>query len=366
MSLDGNKQLHSAVLKASGAANSEQLAVINGYTLEEHTAEQVYVRTAYLAHNGIDRDKEAFDSALLKDFAATLPGKGVFVKHPGGWDGDSGPGVGRWFSARVVEMSLDEARAVLREPGLKFPPGVERAELLEAGFFIPRSEKNKDQIADIDAGIAGDVSIGFRAAQRTDIQDGDGNVMGRRLHAPGEALEGSLVWLGAQPGARIHKAADRGESNEDHDMDLQKQVDDQKTEIGKLNDQLKAAQTKATQFDALKAAVGDDLAGDLDRLKTVIANGKTYHKELVDSVVSASRVAGMIKSDDADAIAAEQKFYEGLPVDRIKKHLERIQKMAPDGGAGLEGGDPNASDASHDEGGEKDDFNPMHNKAVAG
>lgn len=194
---------------ANGKPSSEQLAAINVYALDELTADQVYVRTAYLAHNGIDRDNEVFDGALLRDFARSLPGKGLFVRHPGGWDGDSGPGVGRWFEARVVQMSMDEARTALGEPNLQWPDGTEQAELLEAGYYLPRSDKNTDLIVDVNAGVASYVSIGFQSSQRTDIMDANGNVIARRLHAPGEALEGSLVWLGAQPGARTVKSFER-------------------------------------------------------------------------------------------------------------------------------------------------------------
>ena len=194
--------------KTAAIATDEDLAAINALALAEMTADDVYVRTAYLAHNGIDRDKEVFDDSLLEAFANSLPGKGLFIKHPMGYDGDSGPGIGRWFRAQVVDMSLDESRAVLKEPKLQFPPSTETAKLLEASFYIPRTEKNAGLLADIDAGIAGDLSIGFRTSDRAPITDGvSDDVIAYRLMAPGEAYEGSLVWLGAQPGARVHKAA---------------------------------------------------------------------------------------------------------------------------------------------------------------
>lgn len=201
------KNCIAAFCKSAGSPSTEQLAAINTLALATLAAADVYVRTAYLAHNAIDRDGEVFDDAVLDDFARTLPGKGLFVRHPGGWDGDSGPGIGRWFAARVVSLPMDEARAALREPGLKFPASAQMAKLLEASFFIPRSAKNADMLVDLDAGVAGDVSIGFRAADRAGVQDASGNIVAQRILGPGEAMEGSLVWLGAQPGARVTKAA---------------------------------------------------------------------------------------------------------------------------------------------------------------
>lgn len=202
-----NQKTRHLTKAASATPTPAQMEAINRFTVETLAAEDVYVRTAYLAHNGIDRDRESFDPALLRDFVRTLAGKGLFIRHPGGWDGDSGPGVGRWFEAALVEMSIEEARAALREPELRFPPDAEKAILLEASFYLPRTDSNADLITGVDAGVVGDVSIGFRAATRTTLIDGDGQEIGMRLHGPGEALEGSLVWMGAQPGARITKAA---------------------------------------------------------------------------------------------------------------------------------------------------------------
>lgn len=229
--------------KTYGAPNPAQLGKINALAISTLTADQVYVRTAYLAHNAIDRDQDVFDDALLDDFARTLPGKGLFIKHPRSADGDSGPGIGRWFEARVVEMSHEEARIALREPGLTWPPGSQRAKLLETSYYIPRSPKNADFIIDIDAGVAADVSIGFRAAESTPIQDGDGRTIAYRLQAPGEALEGSLVWLGAQPGARTVKATNRNFSSA-----AQQQIQQLKDENARLKAALKLEMQKTTRL----------------------------------------------------------------------------------------------------------------------
>lgn len=198
-----------AAIKSTGNPSSEELATINTFALRQLSASEVYARSMVLAHNAIDRDGDVFDSALLDDFAKTLPGKGLFVKHPMGWDGDSGPGVGLFYRAKVTMMSQDAARTLMKQPDLRWPTPDENAFLLEADFFIMKTEHNNELISKIDGGIAAYVSVGFNAQQRTDVTDGNGNVIARRLLAPGEALEGSLVWLGAQPGARIHKSAEQ-------------------------------------------------------------------------------------------------------------------------------------------------------------
>ncbi len=46
--------------------------------------------------------------------------------------------------------------------------------------------ENADLLADIDAGVSRDQSIGFRASDRIAIKGPDDQVQGYRLHAPGE------------------------------------------------------------------------------------------------------------------------------------------------------------------------------------
>lgn len=351
--------------KAAGQPSDGDLALINEYTLTEFGADDVYVRRVLLAHNGIDRDREAFDGALLADFARTLPGKGFFVKHPGGWDGDSGPGEGRFFDAQVVEMSLDEARALLREPGLAFPPATVRAKVLEAGFYLARGADNDVLIRKIDAGIASDVSIGFRAADRTPIEGGNGERLGMRLHAPGEAFEGSLVWLGAQPGARVHKQANRN-NGDGGDMN-----DDVKTLQAKLDEQaaqVKALRVKAEAYDALQAALGDELLADPLGLAKACADGKQYRADLIDEVVRLERIAGYVGDSEADVVAAKS-LYAGAPLNTLITRIDALAKHAQP--EDPRGGDPNNTGATGTAGpagadGDAAHFNPMANPAVAG
>lgn len=314
-----------------GTPSEAHLAQINKLALRALNADEVYVRTVYLAHNAIDRDREAFDDTLLNDFANTLPGKGVFVRHPGGWDGDSGPGVGRWIDARVVDMPLDEARTVLREPKLAWPPGTERAKLLESTFYLLRTADTKDLIDKIDGGIAADVSIGFRAADRSGISDAAQNTIAYRLLGPGEALEGSLVWLGAQPGARVHKSATR----EDETMTPE--------QIKALEDKLAAAEKTAADNKA-KADAHDAMTkdiGDIAALKAAAADGAAYRAQIVDDIVKAERLAGMIKGDDEKTVNDAKAQYADWPLSRLKAWGEKLAKTETKGGH-LQGGDPNA------------------------
>lgn len=358
MTIHAHKIVTPAFRKEAGAVSPEQLAVINRYALAELTAEQVYVRTAYLAHNAIDRDGEVFDDSLLDSFAVTLPGKGLFVRHPGSWDGDSGPGIGRWFSARTVTMSLDEARTALREPNLKWPPSTQVAKLLETSAYMPRSGKNADLIADVDAGVAGDVSIGFRATDRSAITDGAGNTIAMRILGPGEALEGSLVWLGAQPGARVVKNLNRNESEQENPMTPE--------EIKALQAKLDAQQAKVALYDAILAAIGKELAENPTALKRAVDDAKSHRDALIDGIVAAERLSGMVGDDDK-SVAEAKAQYADQPIAKLVAWKAKLDKAAP-AGAALKGGDPNATHAIHpDQRTDKGAVpSPLNNPAVTG
>ncbi|MEO7200377.1 MAG: hypothetical protein ABIY56_09205, partial [Dokdonella sp.] len=195
-------------VKEAVAADDATLAAIRAFTLRDFAADELQIREYVLAHNCIDRDNEIFDEAVLDDFARALPGKGVYIKHPTSWQGDGGPAEGRVYAATTQTMSLDEARTMLREPNLQLPPDRTAAKLLLASAFFAKTPDNTSLLIKQDAGIAGDVSVGFTATGPVSVTDAQGNELtAKRWMAPANALEMSLVWLGAQQGARAVKSA---------------------------------------------------------------------------------------------------------------------------------------------------------------
>lgn len=157
------------------------------------TPEDVLICSAKLAHDQYDRSHERFTKAYLDRFAETLPGKALMQGH----NYDSKPS-GRWFDANVQQDATGY--------------------YLAAKFYV---NAKSDLAEEIRLGIAKDVSIGFIPDSRTcdlcskdfetDCQHWPGtDYEGRKctLTYSGdttrvEALEGSLVWLGCQPGAQV-------------------------------------------------------------------------------------------------------------------------------------------------------------------
>lgn len=338
-----NKSLRLQFKAASGEPTAEQLAAIRTYTLREFPVSEIVVREFVLAHNGIDRDAEVFDEPLLADFARTLPGKGTFVRHPGGWDGDSGPPEGRVFAARVERMSFDEARTLLREPALQFPPDRAEASVLMASAYFVRTGGNADLLTQMDAGIASDVSIGFAAKRGADpIRDASGReLQARRWVSPGEALEMSIVWLGAQPGARAVKSA----KTEEETM-----TPEEKAAFDAAQQKAAAAEARAAelaksaeQLDALRKSLGTDAAliDSPQSLASFINSGKSHRNALIDGIVAGERHAGITGDSEADVKSARE-LYESLPTDRLVAMAKRYEQPggAPHGKGGLTPSNP--------------------------
>lgn len=331
----------SLCIKSAAAPDDSQLSAIRQFTLVDVPAENLYVRTFIVAHNAIDRDRECFDEALLSDFARTLPGKGLFIKHPSGWGGDSGPGKGRWFAAKLERMALDEARTLLREPNLKFPPGVDTAVLLQADMYMTRTATNADLQTDIDAGIVADVSIGFNAKDCERLVDAAGNEMNAwRLLGPGEALEASLVWLGAQPGARAIKGAKQTPENDD--VTLQDMYDAAKAELEKTKSALAAAQPSHDIVLKAREALGSDgaLIDSPALLADAVKAGKAHRETLVEQIIAGERHAGLL-GDDPESVDAAKAIHMGDSLERLAAHAKHYAAKAP-AGSKLEPSDPNA------------------------
>jgi hypothetical protein len=196
--MKGNKTFD---LKAIQGANvtPEILAKINKYSLRPLSAEEVFVRRYLMAHNAVDRDNERFPEALLDDFANTLPGKSLLNGHnrlelP----------LGLYFDASTEEMTPEQFKALTGEdPNL--PDNVQMVKVLWGWVYMLKADFTEALAANIDAGIYRHASIGFRASDTIPVKGAFNNVLFYEYVSPGEALEGSIVWLGAQQGATAQK-----------------------------------------------------------------------------------------------------------------------------------------------------------------
>lgn len=180
---------------SSGAPTAAQLEAINALAKTRLNGEQVYVFSLRLCDDRIDRDGERFDTGALPGLAKLFLGKTGILDHR--WSTENQ--VARIFETQVVKEK-DES-------------------YIRAWAYIRRGGKNDELIADIEAGIKKEVSVGCAMAQAVCSICGSeygtcGHVKGERydgqvcaviLKEPVDAYEFSFVAVPAQREAGVMK-----------------------------------------------------------------------------------------------------------------------------------------------------------------
>lgn len=185
----------------SGAPTAVQLDAINAQAKAQLTAEQVYVFSLRLCDDQVDRDFERFDTGALGELAKLFIGKTGIVDHQ--WSTDKQ--IARIFETQVV-----------KEAGISY---------IKAWAYIRRGGSNDEIIADIEAGIKKEVSVGCAMGMAVCSVCGneygtcghlkgemyDGQVCCAILKEPMDAYEFSFVAVPAQREAGVLKA--KGDAN---------------------------------------------------------------------------------------------------------------------------------------------------------
>ena len=151
---------------SSGMPTAAQLEAINAQAKGKLTGEQIYVFSLRLCDDGIDRDFERFDTAALPALAKLFIGKTGVTDHK--WSTDAQ--VARIFATEVV-----------KEEGVSY---------IKAWAYIRRGGHADEVIADIEAGIKKEVSVG--CAMGYSICSICGSEYGSCGHCKGEHYDGQL------------------------------------------------------------------------------------------------------------------------------------------------------------------------------
>ena len=155
-----------AAAVAVGVPNAQQLEKINALAKGTLTAEQVYVFSVRLCDDQVDRDFERFDTGALPALAKLFVGKSGIVDHR--WS--AGSQLARIFDTEVVEA--------------------EGVTAIKAWAYIRRGGAGDEWIADIEAGIKKEVSVG--CAMGRSVCSVCGGEYGSCGHRKGEYYEGRL------------------------------------------------------------------------------------------------------------------------------------------------------------------------------
>ena len=197
MEIKKETQVHS-----SGVPTQVQLEAINAQARAKMTAEQVYVFSLRLCDDQVDREFERFDTEALAGLAKLFIGKTGILDHQ--WS--AGNQVARIFETEVV-----------RE---------ERVSYIKAWAYIRRGGRAEELIADIEAGILKEVSVGcamgmavcsvcsseYGSCGHRKGEHYDGQLCCAILREPMDAYEFSFVAVPAQRDAGVLKAMGQGKT----------------------------------------------------------------------------------------------------------------------------------------------------------
>ena len=280
----------------SGVPTAVQLEAINMQAKAKLTEEQVYVFALRLCDDQVDRDHERFDTGALPVLAKLFIGKTGIVDH-------------RWSSdAQVARIFQTE---VVKQEGVTF---------IKAWAYIRRGGSNDEVIADIDAGIKKEVSVG--CAMGRAVCSICGSEYGTCGHVKGEVYEGQTC-------AVI----------------LQEPVDAYEFSFVAVPAQREAGVIKAmgSQGTALKElAETHGAQAEYRALCKEAELGRRYRKELEDGVVrlglalelgvSESVLRSLAKTAAAEDLLALKQALQG----RLDESLPMITQLGGFGGKGEE------------------------------
>ena len=153
-------------VEAAGMPTAVQMEAINAHARAKMEPQQVYVFALRLCDDQVDRDLERFDTAALPELARLFIGKTGVVDHR--WSSDAQ--VARIFETQVV-----------REDGISY---------IKAWAYIRRGGHADEVIADIEAGIKKEVSVG--CAMGWSACSVCGGEYGTCGHQKGEYYDGQL------------------------------------------------------------------------------------------------------------------------------------------------------------------------------
>lgn len=198
MDLDVRKQPgYATPCQVSG----QELAQINALAKSELTAEQVYTFAVRLCDNEVDRDYERFDREALEALGRLFVGKTGIFDH--NWSAQ-----GQTARLYRTELCRGEGATAAGDP----------CWYLKGWAYMLRSEKNRELIGEIEAGIKKEVSIGCSIGRRVCSICGEeacshqkggrygGKLCYFTLQAPSDAYEWSFVAVPAQRKAGVIKA----------------------------------------------------------------------------------------------------------------------------------------------------------------
>ena len=287
---------------------ADDLELINRFTRKKLENEDVFTFNVILCDNEIDRDGERFDTHSLERL------KSMFVGITGIFDHNHSC-KNQTTIIFKTEVITDQSRSTSFGEAYTY---------LKATAYMPRTERNKNLIAEIDAGIKKEVSVccsvkgyicsvcgnDMRSEKCNHIKgvEYSGKICHCILKDPSDAYEWSFVAVPAQVGAGVVK-------------------NHTKQKVTKTFSELSKAVRKGNEI-VRSPDLSRELGERLARLEKAAAEGEAYRRELTDETVKFAALA--LNGID---VKTAQDMCKSLDIERLKKlrnsFLEKAGKVIP-------------------------------------
>jgi hypothetical protein len=294
----------------------DMLKKINLYTRKELSADDVYVFPVVMCDNELDRDYDKFTVTALNEFAELFKGKTVICDH-----------IRRNANqcARIFDTE------VIHTPSVKTFDGEDLYQLTGMAYML-KNESNAETIANIDAGIYKEVSVGCMVKKTLcsvcgkDYYGGEcqhwrggtyeGKTCFTKLDGASDAYELSFVAVPAQPGAGITKWYDGDEtvkkgSNKGMNYEEMKKS---LAELGVDLDSIAKTKGEIPEMSVILAAIkgkrDEDIAGiRAEASKSAFLTADTV-KSAIGKDMTSDEVIAFLKASSETAEKA--KLYDGI------------------------------------------------------
>lgn len=275
--------------KEESTLKNGELELINKLTRRTFSEDEIYAFTVVLCDNDIDRDFERFSDKSLENLAELYIGKTGVLDH----NAMSTNQTARIFSCKVENVNGKKN---------KLKNDYKR---LVARAYMPKSEKNKNIILEIDSGIKKEVSIGCAVENKICSICGKNineekcaHKKGKKykvensfkvchivLDNPTDAYEWSFVAVPAQTEAGVIKAFEISPKGGEENMDeIIKSLNSGENTVltgekcKKLFDYIKDLEEKASENDVYR----NDLTKSIVKLSKLVQS--EFSEEIINSV----------------------------------------------------------------------------------
>ena len=298
-----NKNFNQEIV--SEKISDDDLALINTFAVKPLTKEEVFTFNVILCDNEIDRDIERFDIAALEKLKKLFIGKSSIFDH----DLKS-----KHQTARIYDVELYVDNKKTTSFGEKYA-------YLKAKAYMPITDKNKDLITEINAGIKKEVSINCSIEKKLcsickkDIRHSPcehqkgikyaNSICHHILSNPTDAYEWSFVAVPAQRQAGITKSFN--------------ERTERKMTLENIFTVFKSCENSIT----LSKAQADDIIDVIHHLEKKAKDGEEYRSTLKNDIIRLSCCA--MPSISAQSLEA---ICKSVSIEELKQIRSDFEKTA--------------------------------------